>query len=66
MKALVTGATGFIGQHLIRRLLAENCEVRALCRTTSFKPDEFAQIVEWQIVTKLLVETLASAVSDSD
>jgi nucleoside-diphosphate-sugar epimerase len=66
MKVLVTGATGFIGQHLIRRLLAENCEVRALCRTTSFKPEEFAQIVEWQIGDLTAPESLASAVSDCD
>lgn len=47
MKALVTGATGFIGQHLVRRLLAENCQVRALCRSTSAKPVDFAPKIEW-------------------
>jgi dihydroflavonol-4-reductase len=29
---LVTGGTGFIGRHLCRRLLAEGCRVRVLCR----------------------------------
>jgi 2-alkyl-3-oxoalkanoate reductase len=33
--ALVTGASGFIGTHLIKRLLAENVAVRALVRPNS-------------------------------
>lgn len=33
---LVTGASGFIGTHLLRRLLAENVRVRALVRRNSF------------------------------
>jgi nucleoside-diphosphate-sugar epimerase len=34
-KALVTGANGFIGSHLVRALLAVNIEVRCLVRPTS-------------------------------
>ncbi|MFL6273590.1 MAG: hopanoid-associated sugar epimerase [Blastocatellia bacterium] len=35
MKALVTGGTGFVGSHLVRRLLARNAEVRCLVRAAS-------------------------------
>jgi dihydroflavonol-4-reductase len=34
-KAFVTGASGFIGSALTRRLLGEGIAVRALCRTTA-------------------------------
>src|SRR6185312_13357268 len=32
MKVFLTGSTGFVGKHMIRRLLAENHAVRALVR----------------------------------
>ncbi|MCB0379056.1 MAG: NAD-dependent epimerase/dehydratase family protein [Bdellovibrionales bacterium] len=34
-KVLVTGATGFLGRHLVRRLLELNCEVTILVRPSS-------------------------------
>ena len=35
-RVLVTGADGFIGSHLVERLVASNYEVRALCLYNSF------------------------------
>ncbi len=35
MKVLVTGATGFLGSHLCRRLVAAGHDVRIPCRPTS-------------------------------
>ena len=35
MNALVTGATGFLGSHLCRRLVKDGYKVTALCRPTS-------------------------------
>lgn len=43
---LVTGATGFIGRHLVPRLQAENAVVRVVTRTPDRLPAEWRHLVE--------------------
>jgi nucleoside-diphosphate-sugar epimerase len=50
MNILITGATGFIGKHLIPSLLQRGWNVRCLARPTSQLPKEFIDQVEWVIV----------------
>src|ERR1700727_2398470 len=38
---LVTGASGFIGAHLVARLLSEGCRVTVLARSSSALPKEW-------------------------
>jgi nucleoside-diphosphate-sugar epimerase len=45
-KVLVTGASGFIGSHLCRRLIADQSEVHAVYRTQA--PTQQSQIQWWQ------------------
>jgi UDP-glucose 4-epimerase len=45
-KVLVTGASGFIGSHLCRRLIEEQSEVHAIYRSQS--PTEESQVRWWQ------------------
>ena len=40
MRVLVTGATGFLGSHLCRRLLADQAEVHAVTRADGDRPGE--------------------------
>jgi dihydroflavonol-4-reductase len=65
-KVLVTGATGFIGQNLVRMLLARGDEVTCLRRKTS-SVDHFqsldVRLVEGDVT---LPETLAAAVAGMD
>jgi nucleoside-diphosphate-sugar epimerase len=58
----VTGATGFIGRHLVARLVANGCEVRAVVRPDSrhAAPSE-ATIVRAPLVTDRLTEAFAGA-----
>lgn len=45
--ALVTGATGFVGSHIVRRLVRDGWEIHILSRADSHLPDapEFAHVI---------------------
>src|SRR3990167_2000065 len=46
-KVLVTGATGFLGRHLVEKLLAAKQRVRLLCRRgADWRGDPSVEIVE--------------------
>jgi nucleoside-diphosphate-sugar epimerase len=49
-RAVVTGATGFIGGHLVHRLLREGWEVAVLTRSSSRVEDEFLRRCEVLLV----------------
>lgn len=45
MRVLITGATGFLGQHCLARLLGEDCEVHAVSRSGEHRSDR----VHWLV-----------------
>ncbi|MCK4689283.1 MAG: NAD(P)-dependent oxidoreductase, partial [Candidatus Marinimicrobia bacterium] len=66
MKAFVTGATGFIGKHLVKALLKNDWSIRCLARKTSIRPEEFTDKVEWMIGDLQDKDSLVSACLDVD
>ena len=61
MSILVTGATGFIGSAIIRRLLAENLDIRVLIRKTSNRLNLAGQNIEIFVGDILDMESLDHA-----
>ncbi|MGE0762873.1 MAG: NAD-dependent epimerase/dehydratase family protein [Bdellovibrionales bacterium] len=60
MKVLITGASGFVGQWLVRRLTHENCQIRVLRRkSSSTEPARPGVEVAWGDVTD--AESVATA-----
>ena len=63
MKALVTGGCGFVGSHLVDRLIAEGHSVAALDNLSSGKRENLnakASLTQGDIADTALVETLVS------
>ncbi|MGB0758749.1 MAG: NAD-dependent epimerase/dehydratase family protein [Rubripirellula sp.] len=64
--ALVTGATGFIGHHLVQRLLAQGTAVKCLVRSKS-RADHLSQLGVTLVQGELEdVSSLSEAVKDAD
>ncbi len=66
MRALVTGATGLVGGHIVRELLACGHEVRALVRPASDRRDLDDLGVEVALGDVLQPETLPDAMADRE
>jgi dihydroflavonol-4-reductase len=66
LRALVTGGTGFIGSHVVRRLLKEKIRVRCLIRATSNRSNLNGLEVEYVIGDLRDPESLRLALRDCD
>ena len=62
MKVLVTGATGFIGSHLVERLIRDGFDVRALVR----KRDNETREDTFELLKKLNVEIFEGDLLDKE
>ncbi|RPD45518.1 NAD-dependent 4,6-dehydratase LegB [Paracnuella aquatica] len=56
-KVLITGADGFIGSHLVERLLAEGCKVKAFCYYNSFNSWGWLDTIEKEKLAQIEVFT---------
>lgn len=66
MRALITGATGFIGFHLVKHLLSLNWELKCLVRENSFREPEFCNRVSWIVGDLNNIHSLSKACSQVD
>jgi len=62
MKVLVTGATGFLGRSIVRRLVADGCDVRALVRAGRTLDLGGVEVVEGDLCDETSVRAAANGV----
>ena len=62
-KVLVTGADGFIGSHLVERLLAENCQVKAFVQYNSFNDWGWLESLDKAVLKE--IEVFAGDIRDA-
>ncbi|HAP01025.1 MAG TPA: 3-beta hydroxysteroid dehydrogenase [Bacteroidetes bacterium] len=67
-KVLVTGGTGFLGQHILKRLLKEGLEIRAIYRVkkNSILTDSEHSRIDWVKGDVLDIFSLEEAMKDCD
>ena len=66
LRVLVTGAAGFVGRHLLPRLVSRGHRVRALARRPPSHPGARIPGVEWRIADLTRRESLAGAANGCD
>ena len=61
MHAFITGATGFIGKHVVEQLISQNWHVTALCRDLSKTDNYLVDGVHWRIGQVQDIESIRKA-----
>jgi dihydroflavonol-4-reductase len=64
MNAFVTGATGFLGRHLVEQLQANGWKVTALCRSPQKASKTGLKDVDWRIGSLTDIESLRRAMPE--